>query len=54
MEVKVKGEYMDLLAMKEKMDVIVFDYIDTSHHWLRALKGLSTLLNQATKFYKSY
>ena len=54
MEVKVKGEYIDLFAMREKMDVIVFDYIDTSHHWLKALKGLSTLLNQATKYYKSY
>lgn len=54
MAVKVKSDIMDLLSMKEKMDVIVFDYIDTSKHWAKAFKGLSSMLHQAMDHYKAY
>ena len=54
MAVKVKNDIMDLLGMKEKMDVIVFDYIDTSKHWAKAFKGLSSMLHQAIDHYKAY
>lgn len=54
MTVKVKNDIIDLLGMKEQMDVIVFDYIDTSKHWSKALKGLSSMLQQVVSHYKSY
>lgn len=54
MSVKVKKEIVDLLSMKEKMDVIVFDYIDTANHWSKAFKSLSAMLHQLMSHYKSY
>lgn len=54
MSVRAKSELIDLLGMREKMDVIVFDYIDTSQHWQKALKGLSFLFNQVMSHFKSY
>ncbi|MFC7684569.1 hypothetical protein [Ureibacillus sp. GCM10028918] len=44
----------DLLQLKEQLDEIVFNYIDTSQKWEVAYSKLDSLLENVTAYYDSY
>ncbi len=43
-----------LAQLQEKVDEIIFDYIDTSKNWGKAYKGLNNLFQQTVQFYEKY
>ena len=54
MKVQVKREHLDIMKLQDKMDSIVFDYIDTSNNYKKAISELNQLYTQVTAFYKDY
>lgn len=54
MKMQVKREHLDIMELQEKMDRIVFDYIDTSNNYRKAMRDLNQLYTQVTSFYKDY
>lgn len=54
MEIKLESKLLDIIDMKERMDVIVFDYMDTSNNWSKAYKELDHIFTQLCDFYKEY
>lgn len=43
-----------MAQLQEKVDEIIFDYIDTSKNWGKAYKGLNNLFQQTVRFYVEY
>lgn len=54
MEMQVKREHLDIMKLQEKMDRIVFDYIDTSNNYRKAMRELNQLYTQVISFYKDF
>ena len=54
MKVQVKREHLDIMKLQDKMDRIVFDYIDTSNNYRKAISELNQLYTQVTAFYKEF
>ena len=54
MEIQVIREHLDIVKLQEKMNSIVFDYLDTSSHYTKAMRALTPLYTQATTFFKEY
>lgn len=52
MEIQVIREHLDIVKLQEKMNSIVFDYIDTSNNYIKAMRELKPLYMQVTIFYK--
>jgi hypothetical protein len=45
---------LNLAAMNERTDEIVFDYIDTKPNWEKAYTNLDALLEESVKFFLDY
>ena len=54
MEIQVIRDHLDIVKLQEKMDAIVFDYLDTSNNYPKAMRELNPLYIQVTTFYKEY
>ena len=54
MEIQVIREHLDIVKLQEKMNSIVFDYIDTSNNYKKAMRELDQLYTQVTAFYKDF
>ncbi len=54
MEIQVIREHLDIVKLQEKMNSTVFDYLDTSNNYTKAMRALTPLYTQATTFYKEY
>ncbi|MEK5332101.1 hypothetical protein [Lysinibacillus sp. FSL W8-0992] len=54
MKIQVIREHLDIVKLQEKMNSIVFDYLDTSNNYTKATRALTPLYTQATTFYKEY
>lgn len=54
MEIQVIREHLDIVKLQEKMDNIVFDNIDTSNNYKKAMRELSQIYTQVTTFYKDF
>ncbi|MEK5232666.1 hypothetical protein MHB42_12940 [Lysinibacillus sp. FSL K6-0232] len=54
MEIQVIRDHLDIVKLQEKMNDIVFDYLDTSNNYPKAMRELNPLYRQATTFYKEY
>ncbi|MEG0261207.1 MAG: hypothetical protein RR651_15165, partial [Lysinibacillus sp.] len=54
MGIQIIGDHLDIVALQEKMNGIVFDYMDTSNNHEKAVKELKPMFVQVTSFYKSY
>ncbi|MFJ7646260.1 hypothetical protein ACIQ1H_01855 [Lysinibacillus sp. NPDC097279] len=54
MEIQVIREHLDIVKLQEKMNSTVFDYLDTSNNYTKAMRALTHLYTQATTFYKEY
>lgn len=54
MEIQVIRDHLDIVKLQKKMDDIVFDYLDTSNNYPKAMRELNPLYTQATVFYKEY
>ncbi|MFJ7734323.1 hypothetical protein ACIQXF_20950 [Lysinibacillus sp. NPDC097231] len=54
MEIQVIRDHLDIVKLQEKMNAIVFDYLDTSNNYPKAMRQLNPLYIQATTFYKEY
>ncbi|KOY81021.1 hypothetical protein I6G82_04150 [Lysinibacillus macroides] len=54
MEIQVIRDHLDIVKLQEKMNTIVFDYLDTSNNYPKAMRELNPLYKQATTFYKDY
>lgn len=49
----ITGKSLNLLQLKEQMDEVVFNYIDTSNKWERAYSELDGLLISIVDFFNS-
>lgn len=54
MEIQVIRDHLDIVKLQEKMDSIVFDYLDTSNNYMKAMRELKPLYTQVTTFFKEY
>ena len=54
MEIQVIRDHLDIVKLQEKMNSIVFDYLDTSNNYTKAMRSLTPLYTQVTTFYKEY
>ncbi|MEE3805797.1 hypothetical protein V2H29_02420 [Lysinibacillus fusiformis] len=54
MEIQVIRDHLDIVKLQEKMNAIVFDYLDTSNNYPKAMRGLNPLYSQVTTYYKEY
>lgn len=54
MEIQVKRDHLDIVKLQEKMDSIVFDYLDTSSNYRKATRELNQIYTQVTSFYKDF
>ncbi|KOS67916.1 hypothetical protein AEA09_04670 [Lysinibacillus contaminans] len=54
MEIQVIRDHLDIVKLQDKMNSIVFDYIDTSNNYRKAMKELNQMYMQVTTFYKDY
>lgn len=54
MEIQVIRDHLDIVKLQEKMNNIVFDYLDTSNNYPKAMRELNPLYTQVTTFYKNY
>lgn len=52
MEIQVIRDHLDIVKLQEKMNAIVFDYLDTSNNYPKAMRGLNPLYSQVTTYYK--
>lgn len=53
-EIQVIRDHLDIVKLQEKMNTIVFDYLDTSNNYPKAMRELNPLYTQVTTFYKEY
>ena len=54
MEIQVIREHVDIVRLQEKMNSIVFDCIDTSNNYRKAMRDLNQIYTQVTTFYKDF
>lgn len=54
MEIQVIRDHLDIVKLQEKMNAIVFDYLDTSNNYPKAMRELNPLYIQVTTYYKEY
>lgn len=54
MEIQVIRDHLDIVKLQQKMNDIVFDYLDTSNNYPKAMRGLNPLYTQVTTYYKEY
>lgn len=54
MEIQVIRQHLDIVKLQEKVDSIVFDYIDTSNNYKKAMRELNQIYTQVTTFYKDF
>ncbi|WP_155591719.1 hypothetical protein [Lysinibacillus cavernae] len=54
MEIQVIRDHLDIVKLQEKMNAVVFDYLDTSNNYPKAMKELNPLYIQVTAYYKEY
>lgn len=54
MEIQIIRDHLDIVKLQEKMNAIVFDYLDTSDNYPKAMRELNPLYIQVTTFYKEY
>ena len=54
MEIQVIRDHLDIVKLQEKMNDIVFDYLDTSNNYPKAVRELNPLYTQVITFYKEY
>lgn len=54
MKIQVIRDHLDIVKLQEKMNDIVFDYLDTSNNYQKAMRELDPLYTQVTTFYKAY
>jgi len=54
MEIQVIRDHLDIVKLQEKMNSIVFDYLDTSNNYKKAMRALTPLYTQVFTFYKEY
>ncbi|MGN4124346.1 hypothetical protein ACMGD3_04895 [Lysinibacillus sphaericus] len=54
MEIQVIRDHLDIVKLQDKMNSIVFDYLDTSNNYTKAMRGLKPLYAQVTTFYKEH
>lgn len=54
MEIQVIRDHLDIVKLQEKMNAIVFDYLDTSNNYPKAMRELTPLYTQVTTYYKEY
>ncbi|CAM5195404.1 Dimeric dUTPase (All-alpha-NTP-PPase superfamily) OS=Ureibacillus acetophenoni OX=614649 GN=SAMN05877842_102309 PE=4 SV=1 [Ureibacillus acetophenoni] len=53
-QIEVKNGLINVAQLQEKVDEIIFDYIDTSKNWAKAHKGLNNLYQQTVRFFVDY
>lgn len=53
-QIEIKNNLLKVTQLQDKVDEIVFDYIDTSKNWGKAYKGLNNLFQQTVQFYGKY
>jgi len=41
MEIQVIRDHLDIVKLQEKMNAIVFDYLDTSNNYTKAMRSLT-------------
>ncbi|MFJ7950046.1 hypothetical protein ACIQZG_00800 [Lysinibacillus sp. NPDC096418] len=54
MEIQVIREHLDIVKLQEKVNSIVFDNIDTSDNYRKAMRDLNQIYTQVTTFYKDF
>jgi len=54
MEIQVIRDHLDIVKLQEKMNAIVFDYLDTSNNYPKAMRELNPLYIQVITYYKEY
>ncbi|KGR74984.1 hypothetical protein [Ureibacillus manganicus] len=53
-QLEIKNDLLNVAQLQEKVDEIIFDYIDTSQNWGKAFKGLNNLFQQTLQFFVKY
>jgi len=53
-QVEINNGLLNVAQLHEKVDEIIFDYIDTSKNWGKGYKGLNNLFQQTVQFYVKY
>lgn len=54
MEIQVIREHLDIVKLQEKVNGIVFDNMDTSNNYRKAMRDLNQIYTQVTTFYKDF
>ncbi|QDP99513.1 hypothetical protein FOH38_02500 [Lysinibacillus fusiformis] len=54
MEIQVIRDHLDIVKLQDKMNSIVFDYMDTSNSYTKAMRELKPLYTQVITFYKEH
>lgn len=51
-KIQVSDNILNLVQLQEKLDGVVFDYLDTTQNWKKAFVELDALLKQAISYYQ--
>ncbi|MGE7090976.1 hypothetical protein ACQKII_05840 [Lysinibacillus sp. NPDC048646] len=54
MEIQVIRDHLDIVKLQDKMNSIVFDYLDTSNNYTKAMRELKPLYLQVITYYKEH
>ncbi|RUL57109.1 hypothetical protein [Lysinibacillus antri] len=53
-KVPMANNALNILSLKESMDEIIFNYIDTSKNWEKAYSSIGELLDDAVEYFSNY
>ena len=54
MNIQVKNNILNLAELQEKLNRVVFDYVDTTQKWEKAQENLKQLQSQMVVYFKQY
>ena len=54
MNIQVKNNILNLAELQEKLNRVVFDYVDTTQKWEKAQENLQQLQSQMIEYFEQY
>ena len=54
MNIQVKNNILNLAELQEKLNRVVFDYVDTTQKWEKAQENLQQLQSQMVEYFEQY